>query len=287
MPRYLPRYGMAPDWTRASRPMVLVFTAIAFLITVVFGAEVETQGGAYATGVLALILSAAVAVTLSAWTKGRVRPAIFFGVVTLFFAYATVANIIERPDGLVIALLFVLAIVVVSLVSRATRSTELRVTSISLDDAARRFVNEAGELYIIANEPNGRDAKEYVDKAREAWELHRLRTREGLLFLEVTVPGRLRVRRGTARGRRGAPRLPGPAHAEHDRRQRHRRPAAAPARRDRQDPARLLPLGRRGQPHRRPAALPRLRRRRHPAADPRGPAPGRTRPGPPPIVHVG
>ncbi|WP_061293714.1 hypothetical protein [Herbidospora cretacea] len=199
VPRYLPRYGMAPDWTRASRPMVLVFTAIAFLITVVFGAEVESQGGAYATGVLALILSAAVAVTLAAWTKRRTRPALFFGVVTLFFAYATVANIIERPDGLVIALLFVLAIVVVSLVSRATRSTELRVTSISLDDAARRFVNEAGELYIIANEPNGREAREYVDKAREAWELHRLRTREGLLFLEVTVPdasefaGELRV----------------------------------------------------------------------------------------------
>ncbi|NAS24803.1 amino acid transporter [Herbidospora sp. NEAU-GS84] len=199
VPRYLPRYGMAPDWTRASRPMVLVFTAIAFVITVVFGAEVEAQGGAYATGVLALILSAAVAVALSAWTSGRVRAALFFGAVTLVFAYATVANIVERPDGLVIALLFVLAIVVVSLVSRATRSTELRVTRISLDDAARRFVNEAGEIHLIANEPNNRDAKEYVDKAREAWELHRLRTREGLLFLEVTVPdasefaGELRV----------------------------------------------------------------------------------------------
>ncbi|GLX97693.1 amino acid transporter [Herbidospora sp. NBRC 101105] len=199
VPRYLPRYGMAPDWTRASRPMVLVFTAIAFVITGVFGAEVEAQGGAYATGVLALILSAAVAVALSAWTSGRVRAASFFGAVTLVFAYATVANIVERPDGLVIALLFVLAIVVVSLVSRATRSTELRVTRISLDDAARRFVNEAGEIHLIANEPNNRDAKEYVDKAREAWELHRLRTREGLLFLEVTVPdasefaGELRV----------------------------------------------------------------------------------------------
>ncbi|MEV4073886.1 amino acid transporter [Nonomuraea fuscirosea] len=199
VPRYLPRYGMAPDWTRATRPMVLVFTGIAFLITLVFGAEVEAQGGAYATGVLALILSAGVAVTLAAWTGRRLKAAAFFGLISLIFAYATVANIIERPDGLVIALLFVLAIVVISLVSRATRSTELRVTTISLDDCARRFINEAGEIYLIANEPHTRDAKEYVDKAREAWELHRLRTSEGLLFLEVTIPdasefaGELRV----------------------------------------------------------------------------------------------
>ncbi|MEU8109185.1 amino acid transporter [Nonomuraea muscovyensis] len=199
VPRYLPRYGMAPDWSRAVRPMVLVFTAISFLITVVFGADVESQGGAYATGVLALILSAAVAVTLSAWTNGRVRVALPFAIITLIFAYATVANITERPDGLVIALLFVVAIVITSLVSRATRSTELRVTRITLDDLARRYVNEASELRLIANEPHARDCKEYVDKAREAWELHRLRTSEGLLFLEVSVPdasefaGELRV----------------------------------------------------------------------------------------------
>ena len=199
VPRYLPRYGMAPDWSRASRPMVLVFTGVSILLTLFFGAEVEAQGGAYATGVLALILSAAVAVSLSAWTGGRNRAAALFGVVALIFAYAFVANIIERPDGLVIALLFVLGIVVISLVSRATRSTELRVTGISLDDRARRFINEAGEIYLVANEPHARDAREYVDKAREAWELHRLRTGEGLIFLEVTIPdasefaGELRV----------------------------------------------------------------------------------------------
>ncbi|MFG2000560.1 amino acid transporter [Spirillospora sp. NPDC048911] len=187
VPRYLPRYGMAPDWTRATRPMVLVFTVVSFGITFLFGAEVEAQGGAYATGVLALILSAAVAVTLAAWKQGRRGPMIAFGAVSLIFSYATVANIIERPDGLVIALLFCVAIVVTSLVSRATRSTELRATEITFDDTARRYLAECGEIRFIANEPDERDHREYADKAREAWELHRLRSAEGVLFLEVTV----------------------------------------------------------------------------------------------------
>ncbi|MBB5078502.1 APC family permease [Nonomuraea endophytica] len=189
VPRYLPRYGMAPDWARAVRPLVLVFTAISFAITIMFGANVESQGGAYATGVLALILSAAVAVTISAARRGRRGQAIAFGVVSAVLAYAFVANVIDRPDGLSIAVFFVIAIIVTSLVSRATRSTELRVTGITLDPEAQRILDTLppGALRIIANEPDARDAAEYTEKDRETREYHHLPADEPMIFLEVTL----------------------------------------------------------------------------------------------------
>ncbi|MET8142619.1 amino acid transporter [Sphaerisporangium sp. NPDC005288] len=187
VPRYLPRYGMAPDWTRAVRPLVLVFTAIAFAITVFFDAGVEEQGGAYATGVLALILSAAVAVTLSCWQKRHLRRTVGFGVVALILAYTAIANIIERPDGLKIAFFFVLAIIVTSLISRATRSTELRVSAIELDEEAKRLIDVPGKIRIIANEPDARDRQEYADKDHETRRNNHLPDDEPLLFLEVTI----------------------------------------------------------------------------------------------------
>ncbi|GII41705.1 amino acid transporter [Planotetraspora phitsanulokensis] len=189
VPRYLPRYGMAPDWTRAVRPLVLVFTVIAFAITILFRADVDAQGGAYATGVLVLILSAAVAVTLSARRQGHRRLAGLFVVVDVVLAYTLVANVIERPDGVKIASFFIVAIIVTSLISRVTRSIELRVTHVRLDPVAEDFVNEAaGGIHLIANEPGARDQAEYNEKLREQWLTHRLRSEEPIMFVEVTVP---------------------------------------------------------------------------------------------------
>ena len=112
IPRYLPRYGMAPQWARAVRPLVLrPHRRSTFLITWIFEADVDAQGGAYATGVLVLITSAAVAVTLAARRAGQRRRTIAFGVIAVVFVYTTVANVVERPDGVKIAGCFIAAII--------------------------------------------------------------------------------------------------------------------------------------------------------------------------------
>lgn len=189
VPRYLPRYGMAPDWARATRPLVIVVSVIAFVITLIFDADVEAQGGAYATGVLVLISSASVAVALSA---RRLKQRAFWAylVITLVFLYTTVANIVERPEGVKIAGFFIGAIVVTSLISRATRSLELRVEKVEFDAAAQRIVDKAvrsGAVRIIANEPDARDAEEYREKEQEAREDNHIPRDSALFFLEVTI----------------------------------------------------------------------------------------------------
>ena len=131
IPRFLPATGWPPHWARAVRPLVLILTLGAFLITIIFDANVDAQGGAYATGVLVVITSAAVAVTLAARHARQRKLTVAFGVVALIFIYTTIANIIERPEGVRIAAVFIAAILTVSLASRFARSFELRVTEVS------------------------------------------------------------------------------------------------------------------------------------------------------------
>lgn len=189
VPRYLPRYGMAPEWARASRPLVVVFIGISFIVTILFKADVDAQGGAYATGVLALMTSAAIAVTLSMWRRGE-KLKWAFVLISLIFAYTTVLNIVEQPEGMKIALLFVVAIVISSLISRVWRSTELRVERVELDDTAREFISQAarGTIRIVTNRCDRGDSTEYQLKEKEKRTDNHIPSGEPILFFEVT-PG--------------------------------------------------------------------------------------------------
>jgi hypothetical protein len=127
IPRYLPRFGMAPRWVALARPLVLVLFTIDVLITLIFHADVEAQSGAYATGVLVLILSAALAATLALWRERRWLLALYTGIIFLVFAYTLIDNCLERPDGLIIGTTFTFLLMVTSGLSRSLRSVELRI----------------------------------------------------------------------------------------------------------------------------------------------------------------
>lgn len=188
VPRYLPRYGMAPEWARATRPLVLVFTALCFIVTILFEADVDAQGGAYATGVLALMSSAAFAVALSVWrTGGWLKWG--FALIAVIFGYTTLVNIYTQPEGLKIAIFFTLAIIVASFFSRVLRATELRVEGIEIDETARAFINEtsADPIHVIANQPDSRDELEYRLKEQEQRKDNFIPAGTPVLFLEVYV----------------------------------------------------------------------------------------------------
>lgn len=188
VPRYLPRYGMVPNWARAVRPLVLVYTAIAFVVTILFRANVAAQGGAYATGVLVLMSSAAFAVTLSAHHR-RSRQTIVFGLITLVFLYTTITNVIERPDGIKIAAFFIGAIVFTSLISRVWRSTEIRAEKVEFDETAQLFIQEESEhaIRLIAHRRRGGSTWEYLSKEQEVRDDNHIPQNEPVLFLEIQV----------------------------------------------------------------------------------------------------
>jgi hypothetical protein len=202
IPRYLPRYGMSPEWAGAVRPLVLILTGTAFLITWIFDASVDAQGGAYATGVLVLFTSAAVAVTLAARRSGQRTRMYGFAAVALVFAYTTVSNVIERPDGVKIGACFILAIVTVSIASRIKRVFELRATEIDFDAPSQVFVRDCARrtIRLVAHQTEHREAEEYVEKIRQLRRDHDLPSDPDVVFVEVTVvdpsdfEGRLHVR---------------------------------------------------------------------------------------------
>jgi len=185
IPRYLPRFGMAPEWARAARPLVLVFMGVAFFVTFAFHANVDAQGGAYATGVLVLITSAACAVTLAVW-QSRLRWV--FLPVALIFIYTTGMNIWERPEGLKISCIFIATIMFVSFISRATRSTELRITGVDFSPEALSIIKSCGDrpLRIIPRRPRSIATHRDLDKIEAiVRKYHALPEHSPIAFLEV------------------------------------------------------------------------------------------------------
>ncbi len=189
VPKYLPRYGMAPSWAAAIRPLVVFFTTVAFGVTYMFKASVDDQAGAYATGVLVLITSASIAATITVWDKG-LKKRLFFLLISFIFVYTSFANMSERPEGLQIALFFIACVLVASLVSRAMRATELRIEDVQIDPAGLAFIEEAltsyrGEIRLLAHKSG---MKDFRDKEHHSRHVHSIQPEEGnFIFLEIEL----------------------------------------------------------------------------------------------------
>ncbi len=195
VPRYLPRYGMAPDWAAAYRPLVLAFTVINLVVTLAFRADVSAQGGAYATGVLVLMTSACIASFLHEMRKtpephhalALYGQRIAFGLITLVFIYTTLANMIERPDGIIIASIFIATVMAISFTSRFFRSDELRLKEFRFADPADRMlwtdiIVEGAFRVLVPHRPGSRSLAE---KEAEIRRKHRIPETVPIVFLEV------------------------------------------------------------------------------------------------------
>jgi hypothetical protein len=197
VPRYLPRYGMAPEWAAAYRPLVLAFTAINLLVTWAFNADVSAQGGAYATGVLVLMTSAAIATLVDISHKplptdgtgilGRRASIAYFFLVCLVFIYTTIANMIERPDGIIIASIFIGCVLAISIFSRLWRAEEMRLKEFRFaDDAARMLWTDIcldGTFHVLV--PHRPGQRSLAEKEAEIRRKHRIPQGVPIVFLEV------------------------------------------------------------------------------------------------------
>ena len=186
LPRYLPRFGMSPAWIEYRRPLVLVLTGICLIVNWVFEADVEAQGGAYATGVLVLMTMDTFAVLLAEKASPIVNWA--FRVVLVVFVYVLVVNSAERPDGFKIAGIFILTVVVASIWSRWRRASELRVAGLEFESrGSEKSWNELKKADYVVLIP----LRSPTPEARKKCEARRIHHHTGknvkFVFLHVNL----------------------------------------------------------------------------------------------------
>ena len=193
VPQYLPRYGMAPEWARVVRPLVLIFTAINLLVTWIFRADVEAQGGAYATGVLVLISSGCVATVIDRYRTsenvyGLFRVPWMYVLITGVFFYTTARNMIERPDGIKIASCFIAAVVILSFWSRMRRSTEMRFAGFEYVSNESKFLwDSLKHLEFPVLVPHRPGVRDLAQKEQIIRERHRISPEVPIVFIEAEL----------------------------------------------------------------------------------------------------
>ena len=116
------------------------------------------------------MLSAAVAAALALWQERRRLLSFYCWLFSAVFLYTLVDNVIVRPDGLIIASIFITTVIGFSAASRYRRATELRVADLTiLDDTSaslwQSIVNKKVNLVPVAN-PDADSRRQKSDEIR-------------------------------------------------------------------------------------------------------------------------
>lgn len=193
VPPYLMRYGMEMRWAHRVGVMMHLFNVVILVVTLWFRASVSAQLWAYATSVLVLLTSAALAAFLDVrvrWSTSRHRwlaqlPFFFF---SAFFLAMVIHLLATNRSGLYVALIFVGVVVVMGLVSRWHRSTELRFHGFAFaDPVSQERWEEIRRLDFQVLVPHRPEHGTLAEKEKEIRERHRLRPEVPILFVEAVL----------------------------------------------------------------------------------------------------
>jgi hypothetical protein len=192
VPQYLHRLGMELEWSHKIGAILICFNVINLATTVIFRAKVDAQRGAYATSVLVLLSSGAVAAALDRWRKRNGpwprRMPWFFALVSVVFIVSAIAATIRDPHGLLIALGFVAAILIWSIISRVLRSMELRFEGFEFKDPQSQLLWDTLrflEFPVLVPHRPGQVALDL--KEQRIRQRHRLTTDVPIVFVETEL----------------------------------------------------------------------------------------------------
>lgn len=192
VPGFLARFGMQLEWARKVGVIVHLFNVVILVVTLLFKADVSHQQGAYATSVLVLLTSAAMAASIDVLARWRnwfgVTMAVPFLLLGLFFLSVTLHMIVVNAAGLAFAFAFISVTMLTSLASRWLRSKELRFHGFEFaDEATRRRWDEVRQLEFQVLVPHRPGRTTLVRKEDEVRHKHRLGKDVTILFIEVAL----------------------------------------------------------------------------------------------------
>ncbi len=191
LPQFLLRFGMELKWAHKWGLLLGLFALVNLAVTMYFRASVSDQRGAYATGVMVLMTSAAAVTFLSLREErrrqGRRRP-LRYGMVTVVFMATTAVVVAMSPSGLLISFGFIVTILTFSVFARALRSDELRTVGFDFVDEESKFLWDSlcmADFPILVPHRPGRHERDGKEEAIRRD--HQLDPDVEIVFLEVEV----------------------------------------------------------------------------------------------------